>query len=52
MNRVLYLTRADVERLLDVDALLGALAGALAAFSAGTASVPPRVAARVPDTGE
>jgi ornithine cyclodeaminase/alanine dehydrogenase-like protein (mu-crystallin family) len=48
---VLYLSRADVERLLDVDALLDALAGALVSLSAGTTSVPPRVAARVSDRG-
>ena len=51
VNRILYLSRADVERLLNVDALLDALAGALVSFSAGTTSVPPRVAARVPDRG-
>jgi ornithine cyclodeaminase/alanine dehydrogenase-like protein (mu-crystallin family) len=51
MNTLLYLNRADVERLLDVDALLDALAAALVSFSAGTTSVPPRVAARVPDRG-
>jgi len=48
---ILYLTRAEVERLLDIDAMLEALAAALSAFSAGTTSVPPRVAARVPDRG-
>jgi ornithine cyclodeaminase/alanine dehydrogenase-like protein (mu-crystallin family) len=48
---ILYLTRAEVERLLDIDAMLEALAAALAAFSAGSTSVPPRVAARVPDRG-
>ena len=51
MNTLLYLSRADVERLLDVGALLDALAAALASFSAGTTSVPPRIAARVPDLG-
>jgi ornithine cyclodeaminase/alanine dehydrogenase-like protein (mu-crystallin family) len=51
VNRILYLSRAEVEHLLDVDALLDALAGSLAAFSAGTTSVPPRVGARVPDRG-
>jgi ornithine cyclodeaminase/alanine dehydrogenase-like protein (mu-crystallin family) len=51
VNGILYLSRAEVEHLLDVDALLDALAGALAAFSAGTTSVPPRVGARVPDRG-
>ena len=51
MNRVLYLSRAEVEHLVDVDALLDALAGALVSFSAGTTSVPPRMAASVPDRG-
>ena len=51
MNGILYLSRAEVERLLDVDALLDALASALASFSKGTTSVPPRVAARVPEVG-
>ena len=36
---------------MDVDALLNALAGALVSLSAGTTSVPPRVAAHVPDRG-
>jgi ornithine cyclodeaminase/alanine dehydrogenase-like protein (mu-crystallin family) len=48
---MLYLSRADVERLLDLDAMLDALADALIIFSSGTTSVPPRVAARVPDAG-
>jgi alanine dehydrogenase len=51
VNTLLYLSRVEVERLLDVDALLDALAAALASFSAGTTSVPPRNAARVPDRG-
>jgi ornithine cyclodeaminase/alanine dehydrogenase-like protein (mu-crystallin family) len=51
VRRILYLSRADVERLLDVDALLDALAGALMSFSAGTTSVPPRTAARIADRG-
>jgi len=51
VNTLLYLSRADVERLLNVDAMLDALAAALAAFSSGTTSVPPRIAARVPDRG-
>jgi ornithine cyclodeaminase/alanine dehydrogenase-like protein (mu-crystallin family) len=50
-SQLLYLTRADVERLLDVDAMLDALGAALAAFSAGITAVPPRNAARVPDLG-
>jgi len=51
VNRILYLSRAEVERLLDVDALLDALARALASLSAGGASAPPRIGARVPDRG-
>jgi ornithine cyclodeaminase/alanine dehydrogenase-like protein (mu-crystallin family) len=46
---VLVLGRADVERLLDLDALVDALADAMADLSAGRASMPPRVAAAVPD---
>jgi ornithine cyclodeaminase/alanine dehydrogenase-like protein (mu-crystallin family) len=42
---VLFLSQADVRRLLDLDALLDALAGAFVELSAGGASVPPRVAA-------
>jgi alanine dehydrogenase len=51
VGELLYLSRADVERLLDVDAMLAALANALVIFSSGVTSVPPRVAARVPDVG-
>ena len=51
MGELLYLSRADVESLLDVDAMLSALAKALVIFSSGVTSVPPRVAARVPDLG-
>jgi alanine dehydrogenase len=49
VGHILYLSRADVERLLDVDALLEALARAFVSFSTGATSVPPRVAARMPD---
>jgi len=42
---MLVLARAEVEELLDLDALLDALAGAHAELSAGNASLPPRVAA-------
>jgi alanine dehydrogenase len=42
---MLVLTRAEVEELLDLDALLDALARAHAELSAGRASLPPRVAA-------
>lgn len=51
MSEILYLSRADVEHLLDIDEMLEALAAALVIFSSGTTSVPPRVAARVPDVG-
>jgi ornithine cyclodeaminase/alanine dehydrogenase-like protein (mu-crystallin family) len=46
MAEVLVLSEADVTGLLDVGELLGALADAFRALSAGRASVPPRVAAR------
>jgi ornithine cyclodeaminase len=46
---VLLLSRLDVEALLDVDELVEALAAAMADLSAGLASIPPRVAARVPE---
>jgi len=42
---MLVLTRAEVEELLDLDALVEALASAHAELSAGRASLPPRVAA-------
>ena len=42
---VLVLTRADVERLLDIDAMLDALERAFVALSRGDAIVPPRIAA-------
>lgn len=43
---LLVLSRTDVERLLDLDELLDALAEAFVKLSEGTTSVPPRVAAR------
>jgi ornithine cyclodeaminase/alanine dehydrogenase-like protein (mu-crystallin family) len=46
---LLYLSRADVESLLDVNAMLDALADALVIYSSGVTSVPPRTAARVSD---
>ncbi|HEY2597779.1 MAG TPA: ornithine cyclodeaminase family protein [Candidatus Dormibacteraeota bacterium] len=49
MRELLYLSRADVEGLLDVDGMLEAIARALVAFSSGVTSVPPRTAARAPD---
>jgi alanine dehydrogenase len=44
---MLILSRADVEELLDLDALIDALASAMADLSGGRASVPNRVAATV-----
>jgi ornithine cyclodeaminase len=46
---VLVISRREVEELLDVDELIAALAGAMADLSAGRASVPNRVGARVAD---
>ena len=51
VGELMYLSRADVERLLDVDAMLGALADALVLFSAGKTSVPPRTAVRLDERG-
>jgi alanine dehydrogenase len=51
VRELLYLSREDVEWLLDVDAMLDALGKALIAFSAGITIVPPRVGIRVPDLG-
>jgi alanine dehydrogenase len=42
---MLVLTRSEVEALLDLDALVEALAGAHVELSSGAASLPPRVAA-------
>lgn len=47
----LLLTRAQVRALLDFDSLLDALSQAFVGLSAGRASVPPRIAARVPGRG-
>jgi alanine dehydrogenase len=44
---MLVLSRADVERLLDLDRLIDAVADAMVEVSAGTVSMPPRVAAAV-----
>ncbi|TMC81741.1 MAG: ornithine cyclodeaminase family protein, partial [Chloroflexi bacterium] len=49
VGELLYLSRADVESLLDLDAMLDALADALVIYSSGVTSVPPRTAARVGD---
>lgn len=46
---MLVLNRLQVEALLDIDALIDALASAMADLSAGRASVPDRVAASVPE---
>ncbi len=48
-SRVLVLSRAEVAQLLDVDALIDALAEAMADLSAGRASVPGRTASFVPE---
>jgi ornithine cyclodeaminase len=44
---VLVLSKAEVEELLDLDALVDALAAAHAELTAGSASMPPRIAALV-----
>ena len=49
MAEVLVLSEAEVTALLDLEQLLAALADALVSFSAGRASVPPRVAASAAD---
>ena len=49
MRELLYLSQTEVERLLDLDAMLEAIARALVLFSSGVTSVPPRTAARAPD---
>ena len=46
---MLVLTRADVERLIDLDRLREAIAQAMADLSAGRASMPSRIAALVPE---
>jgi ornithine cyclodeaminase/alanine dehydrogenase-like protein (mu-crystallin family) len=45
-RELLFLGRADVQRLLDLDELVDALARAFVALSEGRTSVPPRIAAR------
>ena len=45
------LDRRDVEELLDPDALVDAVAEAMVDLSLGQASLPPRIAARVPGAG-
>jgi ornithine cyclodeaminase len=46
---MLVLTRSEVEELLDLDELVEAVAAAQADLSAGLASMPPRIAALVPE---
>ncbi len=46
---MLVLSRSQVEELLDLDALVEAVAAAQADLSAGVASMPPRIAALVPE---
>jgi ornithine cyclodeaminase/alanine dehydrogenase-like protein (mu-crystallin family) len=48
---VIAISRAEVEDLLDLDELIDALAAAHAELSAGKASMPPRIAARVDEAG-
>lgn len=49
MALVLVLTRSEVDSLLDLDALREAVASALKDLSAGRASMPPRIAAMIPE---
>jgi alanine dehydrogenase len=49
--RLRVLSRADVERALDPDGLVFALADAFVALSAGRASLPPRTGVEVPGRG-
>ena len=48
---LLFLSQADVVRLLDIDRLLEALSAAFVELSAGRTSVPPRIAARTASGG-
>ena len=48
---ILCLDAAEVERLLELESLLAALAEAFKALSSGDVSVPPRISAQVPDAG-
>jgi ornithine cyclodeaminase len=48
---MLFLSRAEVEELLDLDELVDALARAHASLSAGSVSMPPRVAAFAENDG-
>lgn len=51
MGELLYLSRADVVRLLDVREMLSMLERALVAWSTGKTSVPPRIAAHSGERG-
>ena len=51
VSDLLYLSRADVESLLDIDAMIDALGEALVLYSAGKTSVPPRIAVRLDGLG-
>jgi ornithine cyclodeaminase/alanine dehydrogenase-like protein (mu-crystallin family) len=51
VGELLYLSREDVERLLDIDEMLDALGQALMVLSSGATSIPPRSAARVGERG-
>jgi ornithine cyclodeaminase/alanine dehydrogenase-like protein (mu-crystallin family) len=46
---MIVLSGSDVETLLDLDRLVDAVAAAMADLSTGRASMPPRVAAAIPD---
>src|SRR5262245_11458106 len=48
---MLVLSRAEVEALIDLDALRDAVGAAMRAVSAGAVSMPPRIAALVEDRG-
>lgn len=48
-STLLYLSQADVKKLLDIDEMLDALAHGFVVFSSGVTSVPPRIGARVGD---
>jgi ornithine cyclodeaminase len=48
---MLVLSRTEVSALLDPDALRTAVAGAMRSVSAGSVSMPPRIAALIPDQG-
>ena len=51
MRAVLILSREQVEELLDLGALVDAVGHAMADLSAGSASMPPRVAAEAERSG-